>query len=364
MKRILLLGDINSSHLIKWAVSLKKHGAEVGVFSLSKPANDWYTVEKIRAFIGQENVSSDFKTNDSFKLRYISALGNLKKSIQSFNPDIVHAHYASSYGLLGALSGFKNFNISVWGSDVFSFPRKSIFHRLLLKYNLSKARIIFSASEIMADEAAKYTQTPVHVIPFGVDTDKFHPLNDSPLNERKILIIGAVKSLEPIYAIDILIKAFASVSSAQGHQNLRLLIVGDGSLRNSLENLSKELGLANVDFVGKVDPFSIPDYHRSIDIFVNVSLMESFGVSVLEAMSCGKPVIVSKVGGLVEITDANCAVQVNSGSIEEVENALNKLIAHPDLRAEMGKKGRRRVEEKYDWNDSVEKMMSLYNRMM
>lgn len=363
MKKILLLGDINSSHLIKWAISLRRYGSEICIFSLSKPKRDWYTEENIRVYIGQQNESADFRANDSFKLKYIYALRALKTFIITVKPDILHAHYASSYGLLGALSGFKNYYISVWGSDVFVFPRKSIFHRLVLRFNLAKARLIFSASEVMADETVKYTQTPIHVIPFGVDIEQFSPNIAESADERKTIVVGTVKSLEPVYAIDILIKAFAKVNANRRDQKLKLLIVGDGSLRNELEALARELQLGNVEFTGQIDNSKIALYHQRIDIFVNLSLMESFGVSVLEAMACGKPVIVSKVGGLAEITDTNCAIQVEPANIDEAERAIDKLISHPDLRAEMGKKGRKRIEEMYNWQQSVSRMMSLYNRM-
>src|SRR4030042_230985 len=82
-------------------------------------------------------------------------------------------HDILSYGFIGALSGFHPFIISVWGSDVYDFPYRSIFHKILLKHNLSKADIILSTSHAMADQVRKFTHKNILVTPFGIDLKRF-----------------------------------------------------------------------------------------------------------------------------------------------------------------------------------------------
>ncbi len=363
MKRVLLLGDLNSSHVIKWAVALENAGLDVAVFSLSQPSSEWLKKNNVEIFVAQQNKGIDFQTSDFFKLGYLKSVFALRKIIKDWKPDVVHAHYATSYGLVGALSGFLNYFISVWGTDVFSFPQKSILHRSLLRFNLARAKLIFSASEVMAVETRRYTKMPVVVIPFGVDTDVFYPMDPATKAARNILTIGAIKSLEPVYGIDTLIRAFAKLYMKQLPVPLKLLIVGEGMQRTKLEALAFELGLSAVEFAGRVEPVHIPEFHRRIDIFANLSLMESFGVSVLEAMACANPVVITRTGGLLEITNNECAIQVEVQSVDEVAKALEVLVLRPDLRKELGSNGRRRVEECFNWKRSVEMLLQYYKRI-
>src|SRR5262249_39253213 len=126
-KRILLLADAASPHIEKWATALAGKGFKVGLFSLNKTTWNWYTHPNIILLNEPDDyANADFLAN---KLKYLFVLPKLKRLIKDFQPDVLHAHYGSSYGLLGALSGFSPFVVSTWGSDVFEFPRKSAIHR-------------------------------------------------------------------------------------------------------------------------------------------------------------------------------------------------------------------------------------------
>ena len=124
--RILLLGDINSPHINKWANSLNDSGVEVGVFSISPLAEMLSYNLSVEILDNRLRSSSSFSFKSAFsKIKYLKLLPTLKKAIKQFNPDILHAHYASSYGLLRSLSGFHPYCVSVWGSDVYDFPNTS-----------------------------------------------------------------------------------------------------------------------------------------------------------------------------------------------------------------------------------------------
>src|SRR5579872_1122148 len=112
-KRILFLADVNSTHTRKWAESLAERGFEIGVFSLRNPDNDWLKKYKNIFLLSDSKTSA--KTFHEVSLKksvYLKLLPKLKKAIKEFKPDILHAHYATSYGLLGRLSGFHPFFIS------------------------------------------------------------------------------------------------------------------------------------------------------------------------------------------------------------------------------------------------------------
>jgi glycosyltransferase involved in cell wall biosynthesis len=102
-----------------------------------------------------------------------------------------------------------------------------------------------------------------------------------------------------------------------------------------------------------------------MDIAVYVSLYESFGVAVLEASACEKPVVVSNVGGLPEVVEGNkTGFIVAPKNIEETAVAINKLINDPELRCRMGEQGRKFVQDKYEWNKCIDKLITAYKDLV
>lgn len=365
-KRILFLADIDSAHTRKWAVSLAERGYEIGIFSLRKSESRWFeNYPSVRSFNEEGFATEKFHVASALKLSYLQFIPALKAAIRKFQPEIVHAHYATSYGLLGVRSGFHPLIISVWGSDIFEFPRKSLLHRLLVFNNLKKADAIFSTSEVMKAEVLHYVNKEVAVTPFGVDVNAFSPQATTSLFEGNPKVIGTIKSLETNYGIDTLIKAFALVKKQYAGE-LKLLICGNGTKEQELKKLAEETGYANdILFAGRISPQEAPRYHNMIDIFVNISLQESFGVAVIEAMACEKPVVVTAVGGLKEVAEENVSgLFVPPSDTAKTANAMLDLLQHPEKAAQMGKSGRANVLKKYDWNKNLDAIEELYKKIV
>ncbi len=365
--RVLLLSDAHSIHTIKWARSLSEKGIEIGIFSLNiiENENPYEGHPDIEVFYCADD---NTKSRDSgfSKLSYLKSISYLKSVVKEFKPDIVHAHYASSYGLLGALLNFHPYIVSVWGSDVFDFPNISFLHKLVLKYNLSKADKVLSTSNVMAIETLKYTDKNVEVTPFGIDLEKFKPQKVDSLFSKDDIVIGTIKTLEEKYGIEYLIRAFAVVKQKQQELPLKLLIVGDGNLRKKLEELASNLGIVkDTVFTGKIKHNLVPQYVNMLSVSVSVSNSESFGVAIIEASACGKPVVVSNVGGLPEVVENGVTgFVVPRKDPEATAAAIERLILDDNLRVVMGKAGRERVKRLYDWNKNVELMMSIYKNIL
>ncbi len=368
--KLLLLADSNSTHTIKWVSSLKRNNYDIRIFSLYKPDYNLYK-DIADISISSIDLNENLKfgnDNKISKIIYLKAIQKIKNLIKNFNPDILHAHYASSYGLLGALSGFHPFVLSVWGADIFDFPNISFLHRAIIKFNLFKADKILSTSVIMKEETNKYTDKKIEVTPFGVDTEKFYPREVERLFSDRDIVIGTIKSLERKYGIDYLIRAFHLVKKNNLNYPIKLLIVGKGSLEWRLKELVQELELeSDIIFTGFINHNEVEKYHNMLDISVAYSTddSESFGVAVLEASACEKPVVVANVGGLPEVVENGITgFVVESKNITMLADALIKLILHPELRIEMGIKGRERVIKEYNWNDSIKQMISIYNSLI
>jgi glycosyltransferase involved in cell wall biosynthesis len=367
--KLFLLSDIGSIHTKRWVSALSQKGIEIFLFGLSSKGVEYYA-QFPNVTVAQTSYANNIKniTEDGIfeKLHYLKAIKLLKQCIADFQPDILHAHYASSYGLLGALIGFHPYIISVWGSDVYDFPNVSFLHKQVLKYSLSKADKILSTSHIMAKETQKYTKKTIAITPFGVDMDLFK--KQYIQKDDSVFVVGNVKKLAPKYGIDVLINAFKLLMDNNPNRKLRLEIVGDGPDRDKLQQLAKELGISqHVDFRGKIENHLLPSVYNSVSVFVSVSVFnsESFGVVAVEAMSCECPVVVSDADGFTEVVvDGETGFIVPKRDAEATVAAIQKFIDDDTLRDKMGKEGRERVEKLYNWENNVNIMVNIYHEIL
>lgn len=356
--KICYLADINSAHTHKFLNYFVNKGYDIHVISLGKGE---YEGVKVHSLDIEDNIMKG--KSEKGKVGYLKKIKRVKQLINEIKPDILHAHYASSYGLLGALANYHPYIISVWGSDVYDFPIKSPIHKMIIKYNLKKADCILSTSNVMKVETEKYTKKDIQVTPFGVDINKFYP-NKIESDE---IIIGTIKTLEEKYGVQYLVKAFKQVKEENKDLDIKLRIGGKGSQENYLKNLCKELHIENdVTFLGFVNPDDVIREFQRFDISVFPSTLdsESFGVAAVESEACGTPVIVSNVGGLMESTKPNeTSLVVTKKSVEDLAEKLNILIRDKELRIKMGKAARKFVEENYSLEKNFEDIDKIYSHM-
>ena len=364
-----MLADLNSIHTQKWAEALAKNDLKIAVFGLSPLADkERLNSENIEIYSSKfkESFVSGKYEGSLVKLSFLLSIFRLRKVIEKFKPDVIHAHFASSYGLLASILNFKPFVLSVWGSDVFVFPQKSILHRAIIKFIFSRATKILSTSHIMALECNKYTDKNIEVTPFGIDLSKFQPAkNKTGLFNEGDLVLGTVKTLEDKYGISYLIDAFSILVKKNNHTNIKLLIVGSGSKELIYKDQVNKIGVQElVTFIPKVSYKEVPDYLSILDIYVALSVQESFGVAIIEASACEIPVIVSNVGGLPEVVDHGITgIVVPMKDSKSAAVAIEELILNKEKRISMGKSGREKVRAQYDWNENVKLMMEIYKSL-
>lgn len=358
--KVILLADAASSHTLKWVKGLLDHSVEVQVVSL------YSDVEPGLAELADQNRITlhmgDASYHGSFASKaFYNRVMAVRRLIKVTQPDVVHAHYASSYGLLGALASPKNLAISVWGSDVYAFPKQSGIFKRILMFNLNRAQLVFSTSEAMASETRLYTKTPVEVIPFGVDTAAFK----CERSTRTPFTFGTVKSLAPVYGIDTLLEAFALLVKKLKRDDLRLRIVGKGPEEDNLKELAERLEIGIwVDFTGAVAHDQVPAEFEKLDVFCALSREESFGVAIVEAMASGLPVVVSDAPGPSEIVQNGTqgfvvAKEDSHAAAEAMEKLLDNRVWDRCSGAAV-----KRATETYEWSLNVKAQVAAYERLV
>jgi L-malate glycosyltransferase len=288
----------------------------------------------------------------------------LKRAIRDFQPDVLHAHYATSYGMVGALAGFHPFIISSWGTDVMKFPQKNFLNKKILQYNFKKADVLCATSNTIKEFINQVTDKPVEVIPFGVDVNVFKPKPVDSLFSGTDFVIGSIKPMERLYNIDILVRAFAKLS--EKYHNMKLILIGNGREEENLKDMCSANKIRDkVIFTGRINFSEISNYFNMLDVLVNISYYESFGVSVVEGMACEKPVVVTNVGGLKEIVENDTfGSLVEPGDVDGTAAAIERYYLDKELCSRVGKAARAKVIEKYNWENNLDQMVEVYQKIV
>lgn len=344
--RICYLADGASSHTERWCRYFADAGHDVHVFSLRPAVIPGVMVHQLVPWLPG-------------KVGYLTVLGRLREMLAHLKPDLIHAHYLTSYGLLGVMAGYRPLIVSMWGSDVLDFPRRSSLHAWLVKRIMAKADMLMSTSQAMIDRVADL-QPPgqtIHRTPFGVDIEWFTP-EPEPAGPP---VIGAVANLVPEKGLDLLLKALALLP-----ETVRLLVVGEGPERERLTALAESLGVASrVEWAGRVPADSLPAWYARMHVVAMPSRRESFGVVALEAAACGRPVIASRIDGLPEtVADGKSGLLVPAGDVGALSAALAELVNDSGKRQAMGRAARDWVCQTYRWEATAARMADLYQELL
>jgi len=205
---------------------------------------------------------------------------------------------------------------------------------------------------------------PLHrlrVIPNGVDTDFFVPSAfRAPNRDAQVLLVAR---LIPEKGGDLLLRA-ASICRREG-RTFHLSICGDGPDRTRLEELTRQEGLETVvTFRGALRGDHLLRAMQQADIAVVPSRSEeTFGLTAVEAMSCGLAVVGADVGGLGEIVSA-AGLSFPGDDVPSLASQLNRLLSNPDLQRELGKAGRELATTRYDWRIMGASYLRLYRELL
>ena len=355
--KICFVADAGSSHTKKWCRWFINKGHMVSVISLTNGQIEGADIKVI-------NTGANARGKEFSKFKYFKSVHIIKSYIEELEPDIISVHYASSYGTIMALSGIKNYILSVWGSDIFDFPKKSLLHKMIIKYSLKKAKYIFSTSNVMADETSKYTNKKIYVTPFGVDMKLFNP---SRREERytDLFVIGNIKSLTEVYGIEYILRAGSIIAENNKEIDFQIRIAGKGELEQYYKELALKLGLKDkVVWLGYISEQEAAKEWANMDVAVIPSIRESFGVSAIEAEASGTPVIISDAEGLIEVTcPGESSFVTRKCDAEDIAQRIVELYKNRKLLKKMGVSGRLFVEQKYEIDRCFNYIESLFKEI-
>jgi len=292
---------------------------------------------------------------------------------RSWRPDVVHVHFAVPSGplayLLKRVYGIP-YVVTLHGGDIPGWdPQQTAWlYAFLLPLTRPiwrEASAVVAVSQGLKDLAVQaYPDVPVQVILNGIDGDFFQPLCDPDEHAAgehpvQILFVGRIVEQK---GLAYLLQGVRLLLDRVGPR-FTVRIVGDGPLRADMEALVDELGTADrVEFTGWVPVEQVRTFLQTADVFVLPSLMEGLSIALLQAMSCGLPVVVTDALGNNELVRAGeNGFLVPVGDAAALSQALAVLVQDEDTRARMGRYARE-VAAGYDWHTISARYLDLFRQ--
>lgn len=353
--KLCLIADATSVHTQRWAQYFAQQGDEVHLITYEPPTLDYSDVSV-------HIIGSRFK---DLYLSFIPRHLKIYLLVKRLKPDLVHAHFISKFGFHAAFLGFSPVVMSAWGDDILIIPHWSRLLWYFTKISLKRANLIYAASEDIRNHICSMfdiSDSKVKINTHGVDTSLYHPFSQKIIEDK--IIVVSNRNFYPVYSLETLIQSIPLVLSE--NKNISFLVIGQGPEEKKLMDMVESLNLSsNIQFIGWVDSQRMSYYLNLADIYVSTAISDGTPVSMLEAMACGLPCIMTDVGGVHEwIEDNVTGILVSPKSPEEISFCILDLAASPTKRKYLGENARELILKKANKSDIMANVVTDYNSLL
>ncbi|KQW26013.1 glycosyltransferase [Acidovorax sp. Root402] len=346
-RHLCLLGDASSPHTRRWALEMRARGWHVSLITARPEPLDG--VEQY--ILPPVQRPTDWLLRASAARRYVNEL----------SPNIVHAHYVTSYGYLAARCAHHPLVMTAWGSDLLVTPHTRPWMRWLTGWTLRRADLITGDSVDLVEAALQYhPRAPVHEVHWGVDRTRFSP---APWESKDCLHIVSLRAWEPNYQISTLIDAFAILCVQLLDVPMRLHLLGGGSLEPALRSKVQAHGLAqNVIFHGRLDDAGMAAVLARCKISISVPISDATSVAMLESMACGLAVVASDLPANRQWIDPELLVP--AGDVSALARVLLRLASDDAQARKTGERNVERIARDGDRKTQMDSIDQLYRKLM
>ena len=346
-----------SVHTHRWARHFARRGYEVTVVSFHPGSLDWEGIQV-------------FELPTPFSRSQANILLNLSKArrlVQEIDPDILHAHVVTSYGLAGALAGRHPFVVTAWGSDVLVQAEESWVYRQIVRFVLKRADLITSMADHMTRhliERGYAAASKIVTLPFGVDIDVFNLRKRTRRHGDGLPLVVSTRRLDHGLDVHLFIQAIPQVLEC--YPDAHFVVAGDGPLRPQLERLATDLGIAKrVEFRGQIPHEEMSGLLGQADVFVSTSRSDGNNVSLNEAMACGAfPVATDIPANRAWIEPGQNGLLLPCLDADGLAQKIIEALRQPDWRQATMAQNWEIIRTQASWTHKMAKMENLYASMV
>lgn len=363
--RVLYLSDNQSDHNRRFVEAAIAEGHQVWFLDITaqNPRERWPGVRYVQTTHPLPRNASPEEA--------AGLLRELLVTLKDIDPDLVHAGPVPTCGYLAALSGFHPLIVTSWGSDLLVDAHRGPDWNHATAYALGKADGFFCDGNAVRKVARQFASIPEENIvqfPWGIKRGSFKPVGPLPPElhvDADAIPIICTRSWEPLYDVDVLLRAFAIAYRRE--PRLRLLLLGNGSESDRIHAFIAEQNLASAVITPRiVSPIEMPAWFRAAKVYASCARSDGTSVSLLEAMATGLPVIVTDIAPNREwVVDGENGWLAPAGMTAQfaekmlIASALSvrerELISHTN---------RRVVEERADWDRNIGRLFAMYDALV
>jgi L-malate glycosyltransferase len=295
---------------------------------------------------------------------------DFRRLVCKIKPDLIHAGPIQTCAFIAVLSGFRPILTMSWGFDLMDDIHKSKWMERVTKYTLKRSTFFTSDAMVTRDKAVAYGMNPdkTIVFPWGVDLEHFSLTTDyrpstmvhGPLS---VVTLFCNRAWEPLYGVDVLARAFVKV--AQERDDVNLLLLGGGSQGHLLRQIFQNGDvLDRVAFAGQISQTVLPEWYHRADLYISPSHVDGSSVSLMEALACGLPCLVSDIPANKEwVTEGENGWLFRDGDVNHLAEKILAAIAQRETLPKVGQSSRRVAELRADWKKNAEALMKVYRSL-
>ena len=304
---------------------------------------------------------------------------DFRRTVKRLKPDIVHAGPIQTCAFIAVLSGFRPILTKSWGYDLVKDADSSKWMQWVTRYTLERSAFFTSDANVTRDKAVSFGMNPDNVVifPWGVNIERFAPKRDGgrKTKDRKVsssvrrprskaVTLFCNRTWEPIYGVDVLAKAFVKVANV--NPDVNLILLGGGSQGPKIRQILTNGGVMDrVHFGGQVGQRDLPRWYHMADIYISPSHVDGSSVSLLEALACGMPCLVSDIAGNREwVEEGVNGWLFRDGNVDDLAEKILLAIKSKRSWGRIGKAARKTAEERADWKSNFGKLLEAYEKVV
>jgi glycosyltransferase involved in cell wall biosynthesis len=291
---------------------------------------------------------------------------SLKSVIKQIKPDLIHAGPIQTCTFIAVLTGFRPILTMSWGFDLMQDVHRNRWWEWVTCYVLKRSTYFTSDAMVTRDKAVAYGMNPDRtvVFPWGVDLDHYTPKNWKTGKRVNGFTLFCNRSWESRYGVDVLARAF--VKAAQRRPELSLILLGGGSQGARIRQILLNGGvLDRVTFGGQISQTELPRWYHWADVYISPSHVDGSSVSLMEALACGLPCLVSDIPANQEwVTEGENGWLFPDGNADALAAKILRAMDQRKSLPKIGSAARAVAEERADWKKNSAKLMQAYQQAL
>jgi len=300
-----------------------------------------------------------------FQWRDLPALTlDFRRLTREIKPDLIHAGPIQTCAFIAVLSGFRPILTISWGFDLMDDVHRNKWWEWATRYTLKRSTFFTSDANVTRDKAVAYGMNPEKTIvfPWGVDLEHFNVQTFQRSNVPTFTLF-CNRSWESRYGVDVLARAFVKV--AQQNESVDLILLNGGSQGGKLRQILQSGGvLDRVTFGGQVTQTDLPRWYHMADLYISPSHVDGSSVSLMEALACGLPCLVSDISANKEwVVDDENGWLFKDGNANDLAEKILAAISQREKLPEIGSASRRSAVMRADWKKNAEALMNVYRSL-